>query len=77
MRRFEPDGKFVDDSALYDDEDKQLQALANSPNFNNQNKESTLFYACFVDNMDALKEFHTEQMISVDKAQVRVEKFAL
>lgn len=71
LRRFDPNSKFIDDSTLYDDEDKQLQAFINTSTLQtNSNKNSTLFYACFVDNLDAFKEFHSKQMMTARNAQV-------
>lgn len=74
LRRFNPQNDVIDDTALYDDEEKHLEAFINTYNFNNKSKNSTLFYACFVDNMNDLGEFYTDQILQGDRALVNFKK---
>jgi hypothetical protein len=67
LRRFDHNQKCIDDSALYEEENDQLQAFVGSIE---QKSGSRLFYANFVDNFDALKEFYCTQMLNVDNPMV-------
>lgn len=65
LRRYNPDNACIDDSTLYDEEDEYFKTIVESSGFS-QHSDSTIFYACFVDNFDAFKEFYSYQLLTVD-----------
>ncbi|KAI6184934.1 Protein SZT2 [Aphelenchoides bicaudatus] len=65
LRHFEPQKECVDDSQLFEEENEPLRTFIDSEDLQPK-KHVQLFYACFVDNFDALKEFYFNQLLSAD-----------